>query len=127
MRLLSCKVPTAHPLSHPQPHPGSLNRFNDQGEDIRLYMQAIPRDSDPIPLIHVYVDLHLLTLQDAGLLNAPEGGQATLPNTARSFREADKVSKSLALSTFANKKLRWGHTHSLVHTSLPLLTFLQLL
>jgi hypothetical protein len=72
----------------------------EQGEDIRLHMKAIPRDSDPIPLIHVYVDLHLLTLQDAGLLIASEGSQATVSNTARSFREADKViTNSLSNST----------------------------
>ena len=52
-----------------------------QGEDIRLHMQGIPRVSDPIPIIHVYVDLHLETLQAAGLI------PASAPSSARSSRD----------------------------------------
>ena len=41
------------------------------GEDIREHMWDIPRSSEPIPIIHVYVDLHLETLHGAGLISAP--------------------------------------------------------
>ena len=31
-------------------------------------MDGIPREGDPIPIIHVYVDLHLETLHGAGII-----------------------------------------------------------
>ena len=52
-----------------------------QGEDIRLHMDGIPRVSDPIPIIHVYVDLHLETLHAAGVI------PASAPSSARSSRD----------------------------------------
>ena len=93
--------PPQHATTMPSPNPSTtfqMEGLGPQGEDIRLHMQAIPRDTDPIPLIHVYVDLHLLTLQDAGLLNASQsqGAEApSIPSTARSFREAEKVAELL--------------------------------
>lgn len=45
-----------------------LNCVTVQGENIRSHMRNIPRTSDPIPLIHVYVDLHLMTLHKAGVI-----------------------------------------------------------
>ena len=52
-----------------------------QGEEIRLHMDGIPRVSDPIPIIHVYVDLHLETLHAAGVI------PASAPSSARSSRD----------------------------------------
>ena len=41
-----------------------------QGENIRQYMTDIPR-REPMPLIHIYVDLHLCSLHQAGYIEPP--------------------------------------------------------
>lgn len=42
-----------------------------QGQNIREYMDAIPHDCEPAPIIHAYVDLNLQTLASAGLIAGP--------------------------------------------------------
>lgn len=54
-----------------------------QGDDIRSHMGGIPRESDPVPIIHVYVDLHLETLHGAGII------PASAPTSARSDRVSE--------------------------------------
>ena len=54
-----------------------------QGEDVRKHLRDIPRDSDPIPLIHVYVDLHLMTLRKAGFISSGTDSAAREHETVR--------------------------------------------
>ena len=42
-----------------------------QGQNIRGYMDAIPHNCEPAPIIHAYVDLNLQTLASAGLIAGP--------------------------------------------------------
>ena len=42
-----------------------------QGQNIREYMDAIPHNCEPAPIIHAYVDLNLQTLASAGLIAGP--------------------------------------------------------
>lgn len=42
-----------------------------QGQHIREYMDAIPHECEPAPIIHAYVDLNLQTLASAGLIAGP--------------------------------------------------------
>lgn len=43
-----------------------------QGDTIRQYISDIPR-TEPKPMIHAYVDLHLMSLFKAGILEPPSG------------------------------------------------------
>lgn len=42
-----------------------------QGMEIKEYMRDIPQTSDPAPIIRIYVDLNLQTLQKAGVISGP--------------------------------------------------------
>lgn len=42
-----------------------------QGLDIKDHMRGIPQNSEPAPIIRIYVDLNLQTLQKAGVISAP--------------------------------------------------------
>lgn len=46
-------------------------RHAGQGQNIREYMDAIPHNCEPAPIIHAYVDLNLQTLASAGLIAGP--------------------------------------------------------
>ena len=42
-----------------------------QGMEIKEHMRDIPQTSDPAPIIRIYVDLNLQTLQKAGVISGP--------------------------------------------------------
>ena len=65
-----------------------------QGHHILTFMQAIPQDSEPAPIIWSYADLNLQTLASAGLLKTRAPPQA--PSPAGSSRAAQSVAASIA-------------------------------
>lgn len=55
-----------------------------QGMDIKEHMRDIPQGHDPAPIIRIYVDLNLQTLQKAGVISGPLPDADPIPTAAQS-------------------------------------------